>query len=136
MRRVADTSPRELGHLFEPDGRWRLYAFADAEQTAVRELAEWLEGSEDSPVRKFTPEGADINSVFDAEVIHQQPYTEVELADVPSFFLPKMGPYQLTDRDEASAPIPAPTSSRSARSTAPVPWSSSVRTCTWRTCCR
>ncbi|GAA1341523.1 FAD-dependent monooxygenase [Kocuria palustris] len=103
VRRVADTSPRELGHLFEADGRWRLYAFADQDGSAVRELAEWLEGSEDSPVRRFTPASADLNSVFDAKVIYQQPYTEIELADVPSLFLPKVGPYGLTDREEVFA---------------------------------
>lgn len=107
VRRVADTSPRQLGHLFEPDGRWRLYAFADAEGTAVRELAEWLETSEDSPVAKFTPKGGDINSVFDAKVVYQQPYQDLELADVPSYFLPKMGPYQLTDREEVFAADPS-----------------------------
>ncbi|MDN5703635.1 MAG: FAD-dependent monooxygenase, partial [Micrococcales bacterium] len=103
VRRVADTSPRELGHLFEADGRWRLYAFADQDGSAARDLAEWLEGSEDSPVRRFTPASADLNSVFDAKVIYQQPYTQIELANVPSLFLPKVGPYALTDREEVFA---------------------------------
>lgn len=107
MRRVADTSPRQLGHLFEADGRWRLYAFADEDRTAVRELADWLADSPDSPVRRFTPEGADLDSVFDAKVVYQQPYQEVELADVPALFLPKMGPYQLTDKEEVFAADPA-----------------------------
>lgn len=107
VRRVADTSPRQLGHLFEADGRWRLYLFADEDRTAVRELADWLADSPDSPVRRFTPEGADLNSVFDAKVVYQQPYQEVELADVPALFLPKMGPYQLTDKEEVFAADPA-----------------------------
>ncbi len=107
VRRVADTSPRQLGHLFEADGRWRLYAFADEDRTALRELAEWLADSPDSPVRRFTPEGADLNSVFDAKVVYQQPYQEVELADVPALFLPKMGPYQITDKEEVFAADPA-----------------------------
>lgn len=107
VRRVADTSPRQLGHVFEADGRWRLYAFADEDRTAVRELADWLADSPDSPVRRFTPEGADLNSVFDAKVVYQQPYQEVELADVPALFLPKMGPYQLTDKEEVFAADPA-----------------------------
>jgi len=54
-------------------------------------------------VRRFTPQGSDLNSVFDAKVIYQQPYTEIELADVPSLFLPKVGPYALTDREEVFA---------------------------------
>ena len=107
VRRVADTSLRQLGHLFEADGRWRLYAFADEDRTAVRELADWLADSPDSPVRRFTPEGADLNSVFDAKVVYQQPYQEVELADVPALFLPEMGPYQLTDKEEVFAADPA-----------------------------
>lgn len=104
--RVDDTSPRELGHLFEADGRWRLYAFADEDATAVGELAEWLEKSDESPVRMFTPKGADLNSVFQAKLIYQQPYQDIERGDVPSLFRPAVGPYGLIDREVVFAAVP------------------------------
>lgn len=40
VRRVADASPRQLGHLFEADGRWRLYAFADKEEVFAADPAD------------------------------------------------------------------------------------------------
>ncbi|EZP35305.1 MULTISPECIES: FAD-dependent monooxygenase [Micrococcus] len=106
VRRVFDTSPQELGHLFEADGRWRLYAFADQDGTAVAELAEWLEHDDASPVRRFTPQEADLNAVFDAKVVYQQPHIEVDRSAVPSYFLPKMGPFRLTSRDQVFAAEP------------------------------
>ena len=106
VSRVADTSTRHLGHHFRADGRWRLYAFADTDGTAVAELADWLENSESSPVAQFTPQGADIDSVFDAKVIYQQPYGDVELGQVPSYFLPKVGPFHLTDYEKVYSALP------------------------------
>ena len=106
VSRVADTTTRHLGHHFRADGRWRLYAFADAEGTAVAELADWLEKSEGSPVAQFTPEGADIDSVFDAKVIYQQSYGDIDLGQVPRYFLPRVGPFHLTDYEKVYAAIP------------------------------
>jgi phenol 2-monooxygenase len=104
--RVADSRTRHLGHHFHADGRWRLYAFADAEGTAVAELADWLENFEGSPVAQFTPEGADIDSVFDAKVIYQQRYEDIDLRQVPRFFLPRVGPYKVTDYEKVYATAP------------------------------
>lgn len=106
VSRVADSLPVNVGHHFRADGRWRLYAFADTDGSAVAGLAEWLENSEDSPVNQFTPEGADIDSVFDAKVIYQQSYQDIEWASVPSFFRPKVGHYHVTDWEKVYAAIP------------------------------
>lgn len=106
VSRVADTTLRHLGHHFRADGRWRLYAFADADGTEVADLANWLEHSPESPVAKFTPEGADIDGVFDAKVIYQQPYQEIDLGQVSRYFLPQVGPFRLTDYEKVYSALP------------------------------
>ena len=37
--RLADAKPVHLGHTVKADGRWRLFAFADAEDPAAAVLA-------------------------------------------------------------------------------------------------
>ncbi|KAB1643652.1 FAD-dependent monooxygenase [Gulosibacter chungangensis] len=104
--RIADTTPRHLGHHFRADGRWRLYAFADTDGKEVAELAEWLEHSENSPIARFTPIAADIDAVFDAKVIYQQPYQDVDINTVPRLFRPRVGPFEVTDYEKMYAAIP------------------------------
>jgi phenol 2-monooxygenase len=106
VSRVADSLPVHVGHHFRADGRWRLYAFADGDGRAVADLAAWLEHAEDSPISLFTPAGADIDSVFDAKVIYQQGYRDVDFAAVPSLFRPKVGVYGVTDWEKVYATIP------------------------------
>ena len=102
--RIADANPVHLGHHHRADGRWRLYAFADApaagEASALAEWAQWLATSPESPVARFTPAGADIDSVFDVKVVYQQPLDGVELDRVPRIFLPKVGPFEVTDYEK------------------------------------
>ena len=109
--RVADAYPMHLGHHHRADGRWRLYAFADApaagEQSALAEWAEWMTTAPSSPVVQFTPAGADVDSVFDVKVVYQQRYEEVELERVPELFLPRVGPFGLIDYEKVYAVDPA-----------------------------
>ena len=65
--RVSDTNPVHRGHHARADGRWRLYAFADgaapdAQESALRSWAQWLETAPDSPVLAHTPAGADLDT--------------------------------------------------------------------------
>ena len=106
VSRVADTNTVHVGHHFRADGRWRLYAFADADGSAVADLASWLEEAENSPVNLFTPSNTDIDSVFDAKVIYQQSYHDVDLAKVPRLFLPKVGHLQIMDWEKVYSTIP------------------------------
>lgn len=110
VTRVCDGNRVQLGHHATADGRWRLYAFADAaapgEVSSVSELAEWLAGSPDSPVVAYTPEGADADAVFDVKVIYQQAHPGVELGDVPGTFKPRVGPFQLIDYERVYATDP------------------------------
>ncbi|MEO6941429.1 MAG: FAD-binding monooxygenase [Terrimesophilobacter sp.] len=108
--RVADGNTVHLGHHAKADGRWRIYAFADApaagEASALSEWASWISGSPESPLVRYTPRGTDIDSVFDVKVIYQQRFEEVEIARVPPTFMPKTGPFKLTDWEKVYATLP------------------------------
>lgn len=105
VSRVCDTTTVHLGHHFRADGRWRLYAFADESGQEVAALADWLEHSADSPIAAYTPEGSDIDSVFDAKVIYQQDYHDVDINKVPRLFVPKVGKAQIMDWEKVYTAI-------------------------------
>lgn len=98
--RVCDANPVHLGHHARADGRWRLYAFADADRTALDAFAAWFENSPSSPLQRHTPANAAPDAVFDVKVVYQQPHSEVELPEVPRLFFPTTGPYELVDYEK------------------------------------
>jgi phenol 2-monooxygenase (NADPH) len=109
--RLADAKPVQLGHVARADGRWRLYAFADAAPpgdptSRLRALCEHLERSPDSPVRRYTPAGADVDDVFDLRGVFQQHHRDIALADLPSLLLPCKGRYGLVDYEKVFTPDP------------------------------
>src|SRR5215212_684171 len=68
--RLADAKPVHLGHVVKADARWRLFAFAGAENPAapnarIRDLCAFLAEAPESPVRRYTPTDEDIDSVID-----------------------------------------------------------------------
>ncbi|MFK4729577.1 FAD-binding monooxygenase [Agromyces mediolanus] len=107
---VCDGNVVHLGHHAKADGRWRIYAFADApaagEASALASWAEWM-ASPASPLARFTPEGADVDAVFDVKVIHQQPHEGVDIMAVPEVFRPKTGPLGLMDWEKVFAAAPS-----------------------------
>ena len=112
--RVCDGNVVHLGHHAKADGRWRIYAFADApaagEASALAAWAEWL-SSPESPIARFTPVGADVDAVFDVKAIYQQRFEDVDIARVPEIFLPQTGPLGLTDWEKIYAAGPSAWSS-------------------------
>ncbi len=109
VARLADAKPIQLGHCHRADGRWRLYAFADTADPGgpapqLRALCEHLEHSPDSVVRRYTPAGADIDSVFDVRAVFQQHHRDLRLEDLPSLLLPHKGRYGLIDYEKAFTP--------------------------------
>jgi phenol 2-monooxygenase (NADPH) len=109
--RVADGNPVHLGHHAKADGRWRIYAFADApapgEASDLQRLAAWLETADASPVRRFTPAGADVDAVFDVKVVYQQAHEDIDVIAVPGIFRPSSGPLGLTDWEKVFAAAPS-----------------------------
>ncbi len=88
---VADAKPVHLGHAALADGRWRLYAFAGAQDGGLRALCQFLQQSADSPVRRYTPAGQDSDAVFDLRAVFQQPHTEVAIESMPALLRPAKG---------------------------------------------
>jgi phenol 2-monooxygenase len=102
--RLADAKPMHLGHAARADGAWRIYAFADASGRRLRELAAFLAESPNSPIRRFTPAGADIDSVIDVRAIFQQPHRDLKVEELPSLLLPHKGCFDLIDYEKAYSP--------------------------------
>ena len=103
--RLADARPLELGHTVKADGRWRLFAFATDEDpadpsSAIVALCRFLSTSDQSPVRRYTPASADIDSVIDVRAIFQQPHRDLALEAMPSLLLPRKGRYGLVDYEK------------------------------------
>ncbi len=102
--RLADAKPVHLGHAARADGAWRIYAFADASGQRLRELAAYLAESASSPIRRYTPAGADIDSVIDLRAIFQQPHRDIKLQELPPMLLPRKGSFGLIDYEKAYSP--------------------------------
>ncbi|MDB5751231.1 MAG: phenol 2-monooxygenase, partial [Ramlibacter sp.] len=107
--RVTDAKPVQLGHAGKADGRWRLYAFAAAndnvdEQAGVRALCRFLQQSPQSPVRKFTRPGQDCDAVFDLRAIFQQAHGALAIESMPGLLLPPKGRYGLLDYEKVFSP--------------------------------
>ncbi|MEP7295533.1 MAG: FAD-binding monooxygenase [Burkholderiales bacterium] len=102
--RLADAKRMHLGHVARADGAWRLYAFADASGQRLRELAAFLAESPDSPIRRFTPTGADIDSVIDFRAVFQQGHRDLKVEELPSILVPRKGCFGLVDYEKAFCP--------------------------------
>jgi len=102
--RLADAKPVHLGHAARADGAWRMYAFADASGQRLRELTAFLAESPESPIRRFTPTGADIDSVIDVRAIFQQGHRELKVEELPSMLLPRKGSFGIIDYEKAFCP--------------------------------
>ncbi|HET8748130.1 MAG TPA: FAD-dependent monooxygenase, partial [Ramlibacter sp.] len=98
--RITDAKPVQLGHAGKADGRWRLYAFAGVDDGGLRGLCSFLEASPQSPVRRFTRAGDDVDSVFDLRAIFQQPHEELEIGAMPALLQPRKGRYGLRDYEK------------------------------------
>lgn len=107
--RLADAKPVHLGHAVKADGRWRLFAFAGADDPAspssgIGALCRFLAGDPASPVRRYTPAEADIDAVIDVRAVFQQGHRELSLKAMPAFLLPGKGRYGLRDYEKMFCP--------------------------------
>lgn len=102
--RLADARPMQLGHAARADGAWRIYAFADASGDRLRALMDHLAQSDRSPIRRFTPAGADIDSVIDVRGIFQQGHRDLNVEKLPAMLLPRKGRFGLVDYEKAFTP--------------------------------
>ena len=101
---LADAKPMQLGHVARADVAWRLYLFADAGGTLLRALAEFLFDSPRSPVRRYTPAGAEIDSVIDVRAVFQEAHRDLDVGALPPMLLPRKGRFGLIDYEKAFCP--------------------------------
>lgn len=107
--RLGDAKPMQLGHALKADGRWRLLAFApagDAGQPggALAGLCAALTEDPESPLRKYTPPGADIDSVIDVRAVLQAGHRDVRSEWLPPLLMPRKGRYGLVDYEKVFCP--------------------------------
>ncbi|MEZ2141287.1 FAD-binding monooxygenase [Bradyrhizobium sp. DN5] len=107
--RLADAKPVHLGHAAQADGRFRIYALSPAEDpaavgSAIRALCNFLTEARESPIRRYTPTGADIDSVIDLRAVFQQDHRELAVEAMPSQLLPRKGRYGLIDYEKMFCP--------------------------------
>jgi phenol 2-monooxygenase (NADPH) len=103
--RLADAKPVHLGHLNKADGRFRIFAFAGADNpgaatSAIRKLCDLLLEDDTSPVRKYTRRGEDIDAVIDVRAVFQQAHRALAIEDMPPLLLPAKGRYGLLDYEK------------------------------------
>ncbi len=103
--RLADAKPVHLGHVARADGRFRIYAFAGSGDPAaagskLRQLCDFLAESPESPVRKYTRDGENIDAVIDVRAVFQQPHRKLAIGTMPALLLPQKGRYGLRDYEK------------------------------------
>jgi phenol 2-monooxygenase len=63
-------------------------------------LCDFLAQDRDSPIRKYTRLGEDIDAVIDVRVVFQQAHRELAIETMPTFLLPRKGRYGLLDYEK------------------------------------
>ncbi|PSL09071.1 phenol 2-monooxygenase [Marinobacterium halophilum] len=101
--RVGDGCPVHLGHLVKADGRWRIFIFGNQKSpldanSESSKLIDFLANAEASPVKKYTPAGADIDSVIDTYAVFQQ--QDLAIEEMPEYLWPAKGKYGLRDYEK------------------------------------
>ena len=104
--RLGDGKPVEIGHVVQADARWRLFAFCGAEDpvaenSEIARLCRYLAEAPDSPVRRHSPRGTEIDGVIDLRAVFQQDFRDVVLERVPALLLPRKGRLGLIDYEKA-----------------------------------
>jgi phenol 2-monooxygenase (NADPH) len=107
--RLSDAKPVHLGHVAKADGRFRIFVFAgrgdpEAANAPVRSLCDFLSESPKSPVKRYTPASADIDSVIDVRAVFQQAHPELAIEAMPPLLLPPKGRYGLRDYEKLFCP--------------------------------
>ena len=104
--RLGDGKLMQLGQTLKADGRWRLMAFAGQSDRAepaspVGQLCSYLTASPQSPLRRYTPAGADLDAIFDVRAVFQQSHHSLAITELPELLFPPKGRYGLRDYEKA-----------------------------------
>ena len=104
--RMGDGKCMQLGQALLADGRWRLIAFAGQGDDAgpdspLGKLCRCLVDAPEAPVRRYTPAGADLDSIFDVRAVFQQSHHQLAITTMPELLFPHKGRYGLRDYEKA-----------------------------------
>jgi 2-polyprenyl-6-methoxyphenol hydroxylase-like FAD-dependent oxidoreductase len=104
--RIGDGKLMQLSEAFTADGRWRLIAFAGQADNAepaspIGKLCHYLSHSPLSPLKRYTPAGADVDAVFDVRAVFQQSHHTLPVTALPALLFPPKGRYGLCDYEKA-----------------------------------
>ena len=104
--RLGDGKPLQLSETLAADGRWRLFAFAGQGDDAgpaspVGKLCRYLLESPQSPIKRYTPAGADMDAVIDVRAVFQQSHRQLSVTTMPELLFPPKGRYGLRDYEKA-----------------------------------
>jgi 2-polyprenyl-6-methoxyphenol hydroxylase-like FAD-dependent oxidoreductase len=104
--RIGDGKQIQLGETLLADGRWRLIAFAGqgdagAPGSPIATLCQLLSDSTESPIKRHTPAGADVDSVLDLRAVFQQSHHQLAITAMPELLFPKKGRNGLRDYEKA-----------------------------------
>jgi 2-polyprenyl-6-methoxyphenol hydroxylase-like FAD-dependent oxidoreductase len=104
--RMGDGKHMQLGQTLLADARWRLIAFAgqgddSGPDSPLGKLCRFLVDAPESPVRRYTPAGADLDAVFDVRAVFQQSHHDLAITAMPELLFPHKGRYGLRDYEKA-----------------------------------
>ena len=104
--RMGDGKHMQIGASFLADGRWRLLAFAGQGDAATADspiatLCKFLSESPESPVKRFTPVGADVDAALDVRAVFQQSHHTLAVTALPELLFPHKGRHGLRDYEKA-----------------------------------
>jgi phenol 2-monooxygenase len=107
--RLADAKPVQLGHVVKADARWRLFAFCPNEDpasdgAAIAKLCRFLTNEPDSPLRRYTRPGEDVDAVIDLRVVFQQGTRALAIEALPELLKPRKGRLGLIDYEKMFCP--------------------------------
>ncbi|KAL1955230.1 hypothetical protein VTO42DRAFT_8889 [Malbranchea cinnamomea] len=99
--RYCDSKPVQLASSVTSDGRWRVMVFPGDISTPrsmekLHKIGEYL-GSDDSPIRRFTPRGAYVDSLIEPILVAHGARHAIELEQIPACFYPVTGKYSIRD---------------------------------------
>ncbi len=118
--RLGDGKVLQLSETLTADGRWRLIAFAGQGDDAglalpvgsigsngrIGTLCRYLLESQNSPLKRFAPAGADVDSVLDVRAVFQQSHHTLAITAMPELLFPRKGRYGLRDYEKAFCALP------------------------------
>ncbi len=103
--RQGDAKPMQLGHSIVADGAYRIFAFAGnttpmSDACGVKALCEFLANDASSPLKKYTPAGADPDAVIDVRAVFQPHHQAIETSDIHPVLAPEKGRFGLRDYEK------------------------------------